>query len=363
MSDQDSMAPVANALMLAFVLLVEELARRRLVDKLEISTALKRFPECAGDPLSQHPATLQVIAILAEALSDRDFQPPWTPTVIAGGRAGSRTLMLVLSQNLVLAPPPAAFSANNPVIGWRNIVTVASLLAGTADPAFPVGNLANPATHLLWKATTTAAQSVTASVATTDPIDYLALAGHNCGTAGIALSVEGRASLLDPWTALVPSAMQADDSPYLGRFVPFVPVEIRINFAAGAAPPQAAVLYVGKLTVLERRIYVGHRVLPYNRRAHVVAGESDNGQFLGRIVLSEMTESALDLQNVTPTFYRSELEPWLKSAVQRPFFFAWRPSDYPNEVGYCWAAGDAQMSNQRSNGMVQASLNLRGIVK
>jgi hypothetical protein len=33
------------------------------------------------------------------------------------------------------------------------------------------------------------------------------------------------------------------------------------------------------------------------------------------------------------------------------------------ESGYCWASGDAQMSNQRRNGMVQVSVNLQGIMK
>ncbi|WP_291854893.1 hypothetical protein [Bradyrhizobium sp.] len=271
--------------------------------------------------------------------------------------------MLVISQNLVLAPPPAPFSANNPVVGWQNIVTVARLAASSADPAFPVANLANPSTYMGWRATSNAAQTVTITIPTADPVDYLAVAGHNFGSAGIAVGVEGRASLLNPFTALVPGAIQADDSPYLGRFVPQSLAEVRLTLAAGSVPPQAAVLYVGKLLVLQRRIYVGHRVLRFNRRANVVVGESEEGQFLGRIVLGEMSESALDMSNIAPAFYRSEMEPWLKSAVRNPFFFAWRPFDYPNEVGYCWSAGDAQMSNQRVNGFVQASLNLRGIVK
>ncbi len=242
-------------------------------------------------------------------------------------------------------------------------MTVSNILADTEDPAHPVLNLANPSTALYWRGANTTVQYITITTNHVDPIDYAALAGHNCGSAGIAISVEGRANVLDPFVELVQPIIPADDSPYLGRYALQSLAQIRYKFAAGTAPPQAAVSYVGKLLILQRRIYVGHRVLPFNRRANVVTGHSEEGQFLGRIVLSEMTESALDLKNITPDFYRAEMEPWLKSAVQNPFFFAWRPGDYPMETGYCWASGDAQMSNQRRNGMVQATLGLRGIVK
>lgn len=272
-------------------------------------------------------------------------------------------MSIVISSNLVLSPAPAAFSANNPCIGFRNLVTVANIAADTEDPAFPVLNLANESTYQLWKGADTSEQYITIDVNQIDPIDYVGIAGHNFGTAGIAISIEGRASLLDPFVELVQPVIQADDSPYLGRFVPQSLAQVRIKLASGSTIPFAAVVYVGKLLVLQRRIYVGHRILNYNTRANVVTGMSEEGQFLGRIVLGEMTESALDLQNITPQFYRTEMEPWRKSAITTPFFFCWRPADYPGECGYCWPTGDMQVSNQRSNGMMQASLNLQGIHK
>jgi hypothetical protein len=267
----------------------------------------------------------------------------------------------VISNNLVLAQTPA-LNANNPLIGWRNIVTVSGIVADTEDVAFPAANLANPATHLFWRGANTNDQNITISVGQIDPIDYLAVAGHNFGSGALAVKLQGRSSLLDPFTDLTQDVIPADDSPLLFRFVPTSLVEIRLAMAPDVIIPQAAVIYVGNLLVLQRRIYVGHRVLPFNRQANIVTGRSEEGQFLGRIVLGQMTGSALELNNITPDFYREEMEPWLKRAVEAPFFFAWRPSDYPAETGYCWASGDAQMSNQRSNGMVQVALNLQGIV-
>jgi hypothetical protein len=165
------------------------------------------------------------------------------------------------------------------------------------------------------------------------------------------------------WQTVGDEQVPVDDQPMIWRFTPGTFVALRLTMDPSAVFPQIAVAYAGELLELERRIYVGHRILNYNRRTNVVTGFSDDATFLGRIVLGALTESALELQNITPSFYRTDVDPWLRDAVQRPFFFAWRPTSYPNEVGYCWLTGDAQMSNQRANGMVRASASLRGIVQ
>ena len=95
----------------------------------------------------------------------------------------------------------------------------------------------------------------------------------------------------------------------------------------------------------------------------MVTGFSDEATFLGRIVLGELNETQLSLQNITAAFFRSDMDPWLKNSVQYPFFFAWRPSSYPAEVGFCWLTANSQMTNQRPNGMVQVTASLRGVVQ
>jgi hypothetical protein len=165
------------------------------------------------------------------------------------------------------------------------------------------------------------------------------------------------------WQTVGDEQLAADDTPMMWRFAPGTFVALRLTMDPTSVFPEIAVAYAGELLELERRIYVGHRVLKYNRKTNVVTGFSDDATFLGRIVLGKVTESSLSLQNITASFYRTDIDPWLSDAVQRPFFFAWRPTSYPEEVGFCWLTGDATMSNQRANGMVQATANLRGIVQ
>jgi hypothetical protein len=132
---------------------------------------------------------------------------------------------------------------------------------------------------------------------------------------------------------------------------------------AGAAPPTIAVVYAGALLVLQRRIYVGHTPIPYGRSAKITNGRSESGNFLGRIVLNEKTQSAVKMQNLTPAWYRQHLDPFIAASKEAPFFFAWRPLSYPREVGYAWMTNDPQPSNARANGMMQIDLQMTGIAQ
>jgi hypothetical protein len=89
---------------------------------------------------------------------------------------------------------------------------------------------------------------------------------------------------------------------------------------------------------------------------------SVNGNFLGRIVLGRKVATQVNLQNLTPDWYRTYMAPFVLAAEEIPFFFAWRPSSYPNEIGYAWLTSDPKPVNQRTNGMMQVDLALEGVI-
>jgi hypothetical protein len=47
---------------------------------------------------------------------------------------------------------------------------------------------------------------------------------------------------------------------------------------------------------------------------------------------------------------------------QNPFFIAWRPQTYPDEVGYCHMTNDPAPINEAPHGLVAMSLEMTGIV-
>lgn len=240
--------------------------------------------------------------------------------------------MIVISSAIVLAGVADALSLDHPVIGWRNVVTPSTIIADTEEANYPASNLANPATHLEWRGEDTTEQYLTITTNEVDPIDYVGIAKHNFGTAEIAVSVEGFISGV--WTEIVEETMPADDVHYVGRFAAQSLLQIRIRLQSGSEIPRAAVVYVGKALVLERRLYVGHTPMPDGIKSSVANGRSESGNHLGRIVLGEWRETSIPLSLISPEWFRTYMRPFLTEGRNLPFFFAWRPGTYPREVGY-----------------------------
>jgi hypothetical protein len=272
--------------------------------------------------------------------------------------------MIVLSPNLVLAPPaPGGFNANAPIIGWDNRVTLSGVSATSEDVGHPASNLANPSTAERWQSVSLDAQYLTFEVsALQEPVEYVGIARHNFGSGSVAIQVEAeQIDALNTWDVLQPERILADDGPLVFQFEPVLTRRIRLRLGPTGVLPRAAVVYVGRLMRLQRNIYVGHTPLPMARASNVQTNRAESGDFLGRVVLQESLSNGFTLQNLTPAWVRTILMPFLKQAQERPFFFGWRPSDYPDEVGYAWLTNDPQPSNQRPNGMMQVELQLGGV--
>lgn len=261
-----------------------------------------------------------------------------------------------------------AANGNNPIIGYQNYVTTSNISSTTQETEHPTINLANEATHLYWRGTISSPNSdeyITIITDTNELLDYVAIARHNFNTALIPVSIEGQQVQAGAWSEIVADMILPNDGPAIFRFSEqaLYAVRIRMQPSMVAVPlaPEIAVVYVGKLLVLQRRIYVGHTPITMGRQTKVLNGRSESGNFLGRIVLNESRATQVNMSNLIPSWYRANMDPFVEDSVERPFFFAWRPFDYPYEVGYAWMTEDPKPSNQLSNGMMQVSLSLMGI--
>jgi hypothetical protein len=278
-------------------------------------------------------------------------------------------MSLVIAGGLVITGTNSGggvINANNPLIGYRSLVTAFNLSSTSAAAGFPVSNLATPSTNLRWVGVVSApaqTEVVTVNLQAADDVDYLGIARHNLYSAQIPVSVDylQPGSTPQVWTQLVAPTLLPDDGPVLFRLPPAPYEALRLRLQPGLAAPTIAVLYAGAALVLQRRIYVGHTPMPMGRQSKVVNGRSEAGDFLGRIVLAEATQTQISLQNLTPAWLRTHLKPFIDAARETPFFFAWRPADYPREVGFAWLTDDPKPVNQLGNGMMSASFDLMGI--
>lgn len=276
--------------------------------------------------------------------------------------------MIVISQALVLSSDPA-LNLTHPVILWENLVTADNISADTETDDNPASNLGNPATHLFWQGAVSSPavdEHLTILPGSVDPVDAIGIAAHNFGSAGIAVSVEYLDNTLSPpdYVELIAEFIPADDTPILLRFTKASYEQLRVKLAPGTEAPRAAAVSCGELLVMERGIEVDAPYVPINfgRRSEIVNGRSTAGNFLGRILLGRDTAGQASFRHLTNAFYRASVAPFVVASETLPFFFALKPTEYPNDVGYAWMTNDPQPEFDLQTGRVGISFEFEGVV-
>jgi hypothetical protein len=264
-------------------------------------------------------------------------------------------MSVYLSQALSLTQAPT-IDNDAGIIGYDNLLTISNVSATSAAVDYPATNLANPSTASFWRSAITTTQYVL--INTVGTASYIGLARHNLGTVQAIVSVE---ALNDStWETVFDEKILADDATIIFRFAETSAGAFRLKIQNAIAVPQISILYIGELLELQRRIYVGHTPITYGRQTTVQSGRSENGNYLGRVILQERLSTSVQLENLTPNWYRETMEPFVITAKSLPFFYSWRPTTYPEEVGFCWLTNDAIPVNQRSNGMMSINLEMGG---
>lgn len=269
--------------------------------------------------------------------------------------------MIVLSQSLVLAA--SDIPAGTPWIGWNNVATPSNVLAELSAIGYPGSNLGNPMTHLRWKDSGGPGgaeifiwvQSVIGS------FDYLAVAGHNFGSGGNTLRVVSFFGAAQ--TQVIDPVVLPDDAPVIFHYPEMAATDIVLYVGPGSLQRSAAVLYCGNLLTMERgiKVDVDHVPVKYGRKAKVVGGMSESGNFLGRIVTQDHRESKANFSHITPDWYRSTLDPFVAASKTTPFFFAWNPNEYPLETGYCCMTNDPMPEINPVTRRVSIDFEMRGV--
>ncbi len=267
-------------------------------------------------------------------------------------------MSIYFSNNLSLTLNTALENARG-LICYENIVDSSTITATsfltTGSTTFPASNMANPATAFGWEAADNADQTITIDNGSGSAIDYLGIARHNLNQLGLELQVRFNGVVVRPYGAV------DQNQALLYAFESATPDTIEIDIRGATEPAKIAVIYVGESTQIERSIYVGHTPIVYGRDRSAFNGVSQSGEYLGEVVTNETLSTTVSLQNLTPDYYRSKLDPYFALKPRRPCFYAWRPEGYPAEVAYCWPEGNPRPVNQRSNGMMSMSWTFRGI--
>lgn len=242
---------------------------------------------------------------------------------------------------------PDATSLKNARIGYRNI-----LQGGSAS----IGAAAGLLTYDTWQRwRPTGASTATLFAGTAAQVDYVAIgAGYY---AGVGLTIE--VGFQGQYTQVY-NDTPSDDKAIMILLDNAVNCDaIRISCDAAC---EIGVAFTGLVLEMQRPCsYGGHSPIVLSARTEFNNSVSDSGQWLGRSITRRGVESSYDWQLLTEDFVRDKFMPFVEHAKTKPFFMAWRPDFYPNDVVYGWTSDDITPDN-RGGGtrFMGVSMNVTG---
>ncbi|MDR7034488.1 hypothetical protein [Mesorhizobium sp. BE184] len=268
-------------------------------------------------------------------------------------------MTVITTQTVVISAALANKNVDAPVIGWDNQVARGAIAATSEAAFFPANNLANPSTAERWQAASNTTQYLTFTTDPTRPCDYVGIARHNLGSNQNIISVE----VPDPdnegsWLEAVPETLLGSDAPALLRFEPGFFNQVRLRIQGGEDPARIAVVYVGKLLVLQRGLQPGHVPLPFALNDDVSSAMAESGDFLGRIVTRQALKTSVSVQLLEYNWFIEYMAPFVKAARTTPFFFAWMPTTYPDQIGYAWVTNDIRPDAVRMHFGIAVNVNM-----
>ena len=124
---------------------------------------------------------------------------------------------------------------------------------------------------------------------------------------------------------------------------------VRIT-CTGAGTGSIGVIYAGVALQLSQAIYGGVSPIPLSRVTQYSNSRTESGEWIGRSIKSQGYTGQLKFDKLFADWYREYFDPFVVAAIEKPFFFSWRPDEYPEDAVYCWTTGDIKPSNNGGGG-------------
>ena len=264
-----------------------------------------------------------------------------------------------ISSSMVIGSFPEIFPLTHARIGYRNIVRTADVTVSGTSPETSFLSLQNDFTNEAWEADSLSS-TVTIDAGSAQRVDYTGIASHNLGSAGHVVSIEYSFDATN-WV-LVNEFTPVDDSPTMSLFSRISARYWRINISGGSEPAQIAILYFGEALAMQRPIYGGHGPITLNRSITKREAVTESGQFVGNVVVRRGVTATYSWNNLTAAWYRSDFDPFALHALSKPFFIAWRPEPYPQEVAFGMAVDQPSPQNIGTRDLMSVSMQVRGLV-
>ncbi len=242
-------------------------------------------------------------------------------------------------------------------IGYRSILTAANVSGTAGVTGFPLTAVVNPATYERYKPSALPATlSCDAGAAVT--VDYVGIAAHTLGSTASTAYLESSTDNVT-WTTRLTLAPTTDQT-IMGLIDPVAARYWRLR-VTGTTAPTIGVVKIGEVLTMPRTIYGGHTPLTLARVTAVRPVLSETGQWLGATQERKGFKTSFAWKHLGAAWYRANFDQFVATNPRvSPFFIAWRPYSFPDEVGYCWANDDIAPSNSGTRDWMDVGMSVEG---
>ena len=283
--------------------------------------------------------------------------------------------MIVIPSGLAAAEALAGRELALARVAWNNLLrdlTATSITASGETADGPADAALSPDTYTFWEPDVLPAIWVI-TLAAASEIGFVGIAEHTLGTAGASILVEtsdGSTTGGSPdsddvtiWTLWSDYHSPTDDAPILLLDSPRTVTQIRLTIDGGTALPRLAVIAAGPLMAMQTKIRgPGFRPLTMSRETTMKRTLSRGGQFLGQEIRRQGVTGSVSFEHLESDWVRETFMPFVTAAVRYPYFFAWRPLEYPLEVAYVWTtSGDIRPQYMGVLDLMNVSWDMAGM--
>jgi len=289
-----------------------------------------------------------------------------------------------------------AGTSNNPFVLWDNLGASGTWSTDVGTQINSAAFAGTGTTYDQWSATPDASGDAALEVdlGSAQSVSMVAIAAHNAGTLGAAVSVQYSATGTGSWTTAGGATSPTDNQAIVWYFAETNARYWRVLFdrAAGATGAVVCgVVFVGMPLTMPQSIYQGYRPPITPTEVALQSNVSEGGHLLGSSAVKRASTASTEIRHLPDTFIRSygsayyltdesgavitdeagdplEVDPVISqkwAAFQAHFnegggfFWAWRPTKY-GDVHYAWRSGAViAPENSGPRAYMSASLEMR----
>lgn len=236
---------------------------------------------------------------------------------------------------------------------------ITSATASSSGVNTPPDAVLRPDTYEFFAPTSLPAD-LTIDMGSLGDVDSIGIGGHNFATAGVTVEVKTSPDG-STYTTLGLATAPADDGALLFLDALRSHRYAKIFLTGGLVLPQIASVYVGKALVMEKHLSPPYRPITMARDTVMRSSLSRGGQFLGQSIMRMGVKGTATFKNLTSAFVRGSFNAFSKNARQFPYFFAWNPSLFQDEVSYCWSVDDIVPEYNGNIDFMDVGWEMRGL--